>query len=308
MDAHQLPNGTVAIWVVNLLPSQGPAVEKFLHEPGTAEATHVARFLLGEHAPSPNDVYAVPGRDAENAFYVTNDHGHPDAGLVRDLEYITLRPWSWVAYHSASTGWRRVLDGLAGVNGIAADTTPGGTGYIFISELMMGVVRVMREKAPGVLEEVQSVDMGIPGDNPSFYNGELWIAAGAKSSLLTKWLEEGTEGRVSKGPGSVVKRVNVRELGEGFYGKGFTASPKVEMVYLDAEGVLANASTTVAFALYDVEAKAEKGEEEEEEDDEDEEAEVDEKARKGDLYVTGLRSPGKFPVRFEGCGVELTGF
>lgn len=94
------------------------------------------------------------------------------------------------------------------------------------------------------------------------------------------------------GPGMAVKRVNVKQLGEGFYGKGYTAQPTVETVVVDGNGRIANGTSTVLFRKYQEDKKKQEKVVVENEDDEDI-GELDAGVPKGDLYITGLKNMGK---------------
>lgn len=97
------------------------------------------------------------------------------------------------------------------------------------------------------------------------------------------------------GPGMAVKRVSVKQLGEGFYGRGFTAQPTVETVVVDGMGKVANGTSTVLFRKYE-EENAKKQEPEksivEDEDEDEDVGELDAGVPRGELYITGLKNMG----------------
>ena len=100
-----------------------------------------------------------------------------------------------------------------------------------------------------------------------------------------------------RAPGMVVKRLNTKQIGGGFFGGDFTADPVLEELLIDPMGVLGNMSTTALFKPYPLEPRPMADGEED-----DEEAVVHEPRErpKGDLYVTGVtfKGGGFFLYRF----------
>ncbi|KAI5779064.1 hypothetical protein EDC01DRAFT_731326 [Geopyxis carbonaria] len=306
LDINERPDGTLSLYIVNLLP-EGNVIDKFAHDPATDYMTHVLRVPTTAEgaAPLPNAIFALPEHDDDAAMWVTNDHRHGH-GPWRAVEMYTRRPWSWISFYSVSTGWKTVLPGLVGVNGITGDKDPANR-KLYASELVAGAVRVLKpsETTFGDVEQVQTIDIGMTGDNPSLWGDDLYIAGTARGHLFEGWKNaaEGEKpwGLFEGGPGMVVKRVNTRQLGQGFYGKGYTAPPVVEEVVMDAFGRMVNVSSSVIFRPYDVEvpveAEAEGEAEKKGSDDDDEEEEELEvpggKVKvKGDLFITGIASKG----------------
>lgn len=292
IDVNELPDGSVSIYVINHLREES-VVDKFVHSPGTGFVMHVLRVPTAPQVPHPNSVFALPERDGESAFYVTNDHFY-ERGWLRYFEALTRRRWGWVSYYSSRTGWRRAVSGLAGANGIVGDKTPGGKRRVYVSETFDGAVRVLEEEAEGGLREVQKVKVDMLADNLALAEGGLYVAGPARGLGFWPWIEKPEE---NKGPGMVVKRFGTGQLGEGFYGEGYTVAPAVEVLVMD-DGRLQNASTSVVFRPYKVEEVVEKEERQGWEDEEEEEEEPVVEATgpapvKGDLYITGLQFRGE---------------
>ena len=94
-------------------------VEKFYHTVGSKKLDYQKTFDGNKdnlyHCP--NDIFAVPGKDKESAFYVTNDHYYKEPGFLREFEMLGRLPWSQIVYHSDKTGDRIVAKGLQSANG-----------------------------------------------------------------------------------------------------------------------------------------------------------------------------------------------
>jgi len=284
-DVNVLPDGTVSIYAVNHLRSAS-VVDKFVHSPDTAFATHVARLntTVAGAPPHPNNVFSVPERDAENAVYVTNDHLHA-SGPMRFVEEAARRRWAWVSFYSETTGWKKVLENVASANGIAGDKHTDGR-RVYVSEVFGGVIRVLEPVGgEGELKEVQQVKVGMLGDNIGRFGDDLYITGPAKALPVEAFMRDPA---TAGAPGMVVKRINTKQLGGGFFGGGYTADPIVELLVKD-DGKLANMTTTSIFKAYKAGSSA--GMEENEAEDEDVPEEQQMKP-KGDLFVTGLQFRG----------------
>jgi len=298
MDVSLLSDGTVSIYVINHLRN-GSVIDKFHHDPATTYATHVLRVPTthAEAAVHPNDIFALPELDGESAMFVTNDHYYA-SGWARYIEEAGRHPWTWVSYYSSSTGWKKVLVGLACANGITGDKTVEKR-KIYISETLNGVIHVFTPgSAGGELKEVQKIPIAMLGDNIGRYGDDLYIAGPARGLPIVKYMHDPA---TASGPGMLVKRVNTNQLGGDFFGGGYTADPIVEELIVDGQGGMANMSTTALFRPYVVEAAARKGgAEEDDEEGEDFEAEGPEPVGKpkGDLFVTGLTFKGKLHLLY----------
>lgn len=353
MDINSLPNGTLTLYIVNHLPS-GSVIDKFSHEPSSTHLTFLARVpsTYETHgAQHPNDIFALPELDHLNAFYVTS-WLHYKSGPLRDFEQIARRPWSSLHYHSTETGWKTVLKGIAGANGLAGDKIPvsptppaastqdvdedaaaaeaEGEGakakeavkeegkakrHLYMSELFAGRINVLdispspSQPSSGDAAHIQFINVNLLTDNPSLSaNGDL-ISTGLANVRAYPAHVADPDKPGQPGAGFVVKRVNTRQLGKGFYGEGFTADPIVEEVVVDYEGRLMNASTTAVWREVLVEGEDEEvlveegeegdeGKEEEEQEEGEEEGGENKTSRKhtkkprGELFVTGLTSRG----------------
>jgi hypothetical protein len=292
LDVNVLPNGTVAIYAINHLRDSS-VIDKFIHTPDAAYAEHVLRITTdSEDAPRmPSDIFALPERDGDAAMFVTNDHYHA-SGWQRKLEEATRRPWTWVSYYSRSTGWKKVLVGLAGATGITGDKDPQGR-RVYVSETFNGAIRVLEPIGQdGELKEIQRVRVEMLAHNVARSGDDLYIAGPAKGAAVHSF-EENPE--MADGPGMVVKRINTKQLGGDFFGGGYTADPIVETLIMDG-GRLGNMTTTALFRPYVVEAPAQS---EGEDDDEDV---VVEKALvgkpRGDLFITGPEHEGKSITKY----------
>lgn len=287
-----LPDGSMSFYLINHL-SNGSVIQKFTHVPDTS-------FLVYEETlpylpnkpgvPRPNDILAVPSLDSENAIFVTNDHGCKVGNILcQKVEAVTGRKWSWFSYYSKSTGWKVVGEGLSSVNGITGTKGDGDDERIYVSELGLGRIVVYSRKGAEI-KEIQRVDIGFMGDNPSLSSDgrDLYIAGHTNPLNLEKHsLTAGLENQVHAG--SMVKRFNTNQIGSAFFGgKGETSDPIVEEVFVDRWGKLANMSSTAIFVKHPVSEV----EEEEEENDEEEDTERVSARPKGDLYLTTVTGRG----------------
>jgi len=179
MSLYRAPDGTRVLFVINHGGGEH-AVEIFDLRNG--RLVHRAR-IRGEQLVSPNDVAGV-GADA---FYVTNDHGHP-SGFMRTLEdYLRLRSSS-VYYYDGGL-FHRVLSGVGAANGI--NTTPDGrTLYLdAASERMLYVYD--RDPGTGDLSERARVAIGGFPDNVELSEeGDLLIAVHVKVLELVAHMKD----------------------------------------------------------------------------------------------------------------------
>lgn len=293
-DVNVLPDETVSIYVINHLRHES-VVEKFVHSPDTAFATHVARLntTVAGAPPHPNNVFSLPERDAENAIFVTNDHLYAH-GPQRIFEEITQRQWAWVSFYSDKTGWKKVLENVASANGIAGDKSVDGR-RVYVSEIFRGIIRVLEPVGDeGELKEVQQVKVGMLGDNLGRFGDDLYITGPAKGLPVEHYMRDP---ETAGSPGMVVKRINTKQLGGGFFGGGYTADPIVELLIKD-DGKLGNMTTTSVFKAHKIEAPVKAKQEEQD----DEEMMVEEQTTgqpKGDLFITGLQFKGRVLLRVD---------
>lgn len=289
-DVNVLPDGTLSLYVINHRLS-GSVVEKFTHSLSTKVLTHKTTIPapgtgLAKH---PNDIYALPARDAENAFYITSDCRYT-SGVLQVIEKFARRPWSHLAYYSATVGWKLALDGISMANGITGDKRGS---RIYVSEILEGQIIVLEQtEKEGVLEQVQKVKIGFLGDNPSLSAdaADLYIAGHVKG--LNIFPHIANPDKIASG--SAVARISTRQLGSGFFGSGYTSDPVVEEIFVDLDGRLVNGSSTAVWwdkhAISRSEGENEgKGEDLGEGYGEDEAAEEE---HFGDLFITGLTGKG----------------
>lgn len=200
------------------------------------------------------------------------------------VEMLGRRPWTWVSYYSASTGWKRAVEGMIGANGIAGDKNPVDR-KIYVSEIFNGAVRAFSHKGADVLEEIQKVPVKMLGDNVARSGDDLYVVGPARGLPVGPYIHDMN---FLEGPGMMVKRFSTKQIGSSFYGGGYTAPPAVEEIIMDGHGVLGNMSTTAIFVPYEAEKKERVIRDD---DDDEEEIEYAEKP-KGDLLVTGLTFKG----------------
>ncbi|CCX04971.1 hypothetical protein FPQ18DRAFT_280432 [Pyronema domesticum] len=283
-DVNERADGTVSIIIINHIQN-GSVIEKFHHDPTTNYATHVLRIPTTDPnaAMHPNDIFALPELDDDSAFFVTNDHVYAD-GYMKMVEMLGRRPWTWVSYYSASTGWKRAVEGMIGANGIAGDKNPVDR-KIYVSEIFNGAVRAFSHKGADVLEEIQKVPVKMLGDNVARSGDDLYVVGPARGLPVGPYIHDMN---FLEGPGMMVKRFSTKQIGSSFYGGGYTAPPAVEEIIMDGHGVLGNMSTTAIFVPYEAEKKERVIRDD---DDDEEEIEYAEKP-KGDLLVTGLTFKG----------------
>lgn len=286
-DVNVLADGTVSIYAINHLRHES-VIDKFHHSSNTTFATHVARLntTVPGAPPHPNNVFSLPERDAENAIYVTNDHLY-SAGPWRFFEEAAKPQWAWVSFHSERTGWKKALERVAGANGIAGDKYIDGR-RVYVSEIFRGIIRVLEPVGDdGELKEVQQVKVGMLGDNVGRFGDDLYIAGAAKGMAVDHFMRDP---ETAGSPGTVIKRINTKQLGGGFFGGGYTADPIVELLVKD-DGKFANMTTSSVFKSYQVEAPVKI--EPKEEDDEEMVPEQPLGKTKGDLFITGLQFKGR---------------
>lgn len=286
MDVNYgLEDGSLSLYVVNHR-FEGTVVDKFKHDPETNVLEHVARIPTAEGGlKHPNDIYAIKHLDDINAFYITDESKY-STGLMRLIGDYTRRPWGSAHYYSAETGWKLVLTGLGGGNGITGDNKVGGR--VYISPHLSGEIVVADQDAsqPGVLHELQRIPLNFMGDNPTLStSGEDIIIAGY---IDPRNFHDHVVDPSNTPPGSVVGRISTKQLGSAFFGEngGYTSTPVVEEMFVDIQGRWINASSTAVLRekilpVYDEEV-------EEEED----ESTAKVASEPGDLYITGLTTSG----------------
>lgn len=274
-----------SFYIINHLP-EGSAIQKFSYDvtAGVLTYAHTLPYIpAAPGAPRPNDIFAIPSLDDDDALFVSNDYGSKAGTFIKQIEQVTSKPWGWLSYYSKSSGWELVASKLKGPNGLTGTKGEGPNERVYLSELGAGKV-IAYERKGKELKEIQRVDIGLMGDNPSlsYPDGkDLYIAIHANPlSLRSHIVNYGTD--KSPAAGSLVRRFNTAQLGSAFFGgKGETSDPIVETVFVDRYSVLTNSSATAVFVKYPPKEPAG-------DDDEEEEPEVP----KGDLYVTGLTSEG----------------
>ncbi|KAI5780280.1 hypothetical protein DFH27DRAFT_583784 [Peziza echinospora] len=303
-DISVLSPTNTTFYVINHRPF-GSVIEKFWHTPGTNHLNFIKTIPIPPSskggAPTPNDVFAIPELDHKSAFFVSNDHWFKE-GILRLIEDIFKIPFgSHVSYYDDVEGWKIVAKRFKSANGITGtkhhpepvtkkphllgeegdeeaeeeeiDTT-GSTeskpveNTIFLSALNGGEIHAFkREYASSKLHHIQTIKLpGMP-DNPTLSypsQSRVYIAAHLDPAALKKHVED-PKMPVSAGG---VFWFRTGQVGEGFYGKGFTGEVNVEIVFLDNKGRLVNAPTTALV----IEGQTADG--------------------KGDLYVTGVMTEG----------------
>ncbi|KAH8148246.1 uncharacterized protein LAJ45_07698 [Morchella importuna] len=286
MDVNYgLEGGRMSLYVVNHR-FNGTVVEKFMHDPATDVLEHVASIPTAEgDLKHPNDIYAIKHLDDINAFYITDENRY-STGLMRFIGDYTRRPWGSAHYYSAETGWKLVMTGLGGGNGITGDNKVGGR--VYISPHLSGEIVVTDQDAsqPGVLKELQRIPLNFMGDNPTLSSsGEDIIIAGYTDP---RKMYGHVADRSAPAPGSIVGRISTKQLGSAFFGEkgGYTSTPVVDEMFVDIQGRWINASSTAILREKKIQPLDEEAEIEED----------DEVARGaselGDLYITGLTTSG----------------
>lgn len=287
MDVNYgLEGGRMSLYVVNHR-FNGTVVEKFMHDPETDVLEHVASIPTAEGGlKHPNDIYAIKHLDDINAFYITDENRY-STGLMRLIGDYTRRPWGSAHYYSAETGWKLVMTGLGGGNGITGDNKVGGR--VYISPHLSGEIVVADQDAsqPGVLKELQRIPLNFMGDNPTMSSsGEDIIIAGYTDP---RKIYGHVADSSAPAPGSIVGRISTKQLGSAFFGEkgGYTSTPVVDEMFVDIQGRWINASSTAILREKKIQPL-------------DEEAEIDEDdevargaSELGDLYVTGLTTSGE---------------
>lgn len=287
MDINQLPDGSLSLYIINHRLN-GSVVEKFSHDPKTDFLAHVVTIPTAGHVANANNIYALPNLDHLNAFYITDDHYYTGE-LMRTIEDYTRRPWSKVNYYSTA-GWKLAFPKVASANGITGDKK--SPGRVYISACTDGEIIVTHEdpQNQGVLKEIQRIPLNFVTDNPSLTasGADLFIAGYTAAQDLAKHFS-----RENIPTGSVVARINTKQLGSAFFGEegGYTSTPIIEELLVDIQGRWINASTTAVFRERTVveDTKVAVDEEDDEEDLENGEA----GKGLGDLYVTGLSGRGE---------------
>jgi hypothetical protein len=316
-DISQVEEGRLIFYIINLLPPI-PVIQKFVHVPGQRSIKFIKTLPVpvssewmsaGPYAPNPNDVYIIPGTNAEQIF-VTNDHATKpdDTGLSRKLEDYGRQKKSWISSYSEVDGtWKlagKDATGLRLVNGITGPRYDKDRHFVYVSELGDGQVLVYKrvlDTATGRwgLELKQKVPVDFMGDNPTLsYPDEedLYITGHPSPLNIKKHMMLALEPEKQPTSGGRASRFATSQVERGFFGtRGETAAPTVESLFVDPNGVMFNVSSTAVFYKHPVEEGEKEVKDDADAAEEVEDAELDVgvgNLRKGDLFVTGLLQKG----------------
>ncbi|KAI9678778.1 MAG: Serum paraoxonase/arylesterase 2 [Caeruleum heppii] len=251
LDILEVSPSSLSIYVINHLPTTSTIV-KFTHKPHTHSAKFVKTFSNPTMVPNPHSVFAVPGEDVNNAFFVTSDRKHR-AGWQRALETFVRLSSTRVAYHSDVVGWRTSTNALAGT-GALVGPKGGDSRRLYVAEILGGSVDVFdrvvaggeltaaeARSAEGNLTWVQRIELnfvpsGLALSHPD--GDDLYISGLPKpldflthhgEGISIPYLDGisipylGNLGHLGVGSGkqsaaSLVARINTKELGSSFFG------------------------------------------------------------------------------------------
>jgi len=191
----------------------------------TGEGLAHRRTVSGEGLVSPNDVVAV----GPDAFYVTNDHGHP-TGFMRALEdYLRLKQST--VYYFDGASFTQSLAGIGGANGI--NTSPDGK-TLYLSAASENIVYVYdRSEETAALTQKAAIAMeGYPDNIEILNDGSLLVAVHSKIFQLLAHFDDNE----ALSPSHIV-RITAGEDG----------SHRTETVYLDDGTAISGASVAAAF-------------------------------------------------------------
>lgn len=276
LDVNERPDGTLSLYVINLMKS-GNVIDKFHHDPSTDFVKHVKRIETThpDAAWAPDDVFALPEHDDDDAVFVTCDHG-TKGHFMQQVEYFARQPWSWVSFYSKSTDWKIALPKVVSANGIIGDKAIENR-RIYVSEVVGGTIRITKhsETEYGKLETLETVAIAGAGDNPTISpdGKDIYITGSARTYLLKPYMTDispefvdrgNPEKPPVKGPGSFIRRFSADRNIQG--------KREVETLMLDGYGEVANFTTTALLVPASEDTKVGGG--------------------KGDLYLTGLKFDG----------------
>ncbi|KAJ6264346.1 hypothetical protein Dda_0491 [Drechslerella dactyloides] len=256
MDVLEVAPGEFSLFLVNHR-RDGSVIESFKHKAGTREIVHAATYngtTYGLY--NPNDVFAIPvsaeSPERENAFFVTNDHWFKDSTFGKLIEINLRLPTGSVFYHSASTGFHKVLGGLANANGIAGFqpaslTSPAPRNTLFVAAILDGRVTAYNYKPGAVLSadgltKLKAFNLDIIMDNLAVSADGKWLYMAGHGEPQT--LPQHFAAPEEVASAGVTYRVSLTELGGHFGTRGETGESRVEKIVVDRGGVFGNGSTT----------------------------------------------------------------
>ncbi|EWC45773.1 hypothetical protein DRE_05110 [Drechslerella stenobrocha 248] len=250
MDVIEVSPGEFSMFLVNHR-RDGSVIENFKYTAGSREIVHVDTFNGTSYGLyNPNDVFAIPVSDAspdsEKAFFATNDHWFKDSAFGRLLELQLRLPTGSVFYHSKSTGFNKVLTGLANANGITGFRDPQNP-VLFVAAILDCRITAYNYKpgailASGGLTKLKDFTLDFVMDNLAISKDSKWLyfaGHGEPQNLPKHWAKPD---EISSA--SMAYRMSLTELGGHFGTRGETGESRVEKIVMDRAGVLGNGSTT----------------------------------------------------------------
>jgi hypothetical protein len=184
-DSASTDGQAVYIFAINHVPETAPSgvkgpkarsqLELFHHVIGSPTIQHV-RSIWHPLIRTPNDIFA----ESPTSLYVSNDHRHPYAGLMRAIEdlyfgakwtnIVHIQLDSLAAADAASDlAARVVLSGLHNANGLGHGRSER---EILISSCTSGVLHVGQlpdDLETGNITIVESMEIDSVADNPSYF-------------------------------------------------------------------------------------------------------------------------------------------
>ncbi|KAL0483837.1 hypothetical protein AKO1_014016 [Acrasis kona] len=176
---------------------------------------------------TPNAITVVDHRT--DSFYVTNDHyyNHEPA---HDVESLLLRPWSHVAFHSKSDGFKIVEDGLTYANGIAKYENK-----LFVVQSSLGELSVYDVHQDNNLTFVKKISFDYILDNIRLTGGDAYIAGHLSLNAMGKYFKNPNV----KSPSAVAK-LSIQEIING--------NPVPEYVFSDNTGLMNSSTVAVSHS------------------------------------------------------------
>ncbi|KAG9294863.1 hypothetical protein G9A89_016869 [Geosiphon pyriformis] len=199
----------------------GSVIEVFEHTIGTKELSH-RETVSHELIVTPNDVVPV----SSNEFYVTNDLGYKEPGIMREFEIYTRRPWGNVVFHSSITNTTAIVAGnIAYANGIASNWDHT---RLYVASGINGKIIIFERRSDNRLIEIENVNCGIVIDNISVdeETGEIYAAGIPKPLMIAKYFKDTTR-KAPKPPVQILK-VSNNTAEDKYLGKKYTISTVLE--------------------------------------------------------------------------------
>ncbi len=170
--------------------TDGHSIEMFTWKNGAL--TH-DKTLKDPTMISPNDLVLT----SSDAFYFTNDHGHPD-GFMRFLEDYGGFAFSNVMYFDGNS-YQQTAEDIAYANGINYDRQRQ---LLYVASPRDFLIKVYNEQSPGQLGFIENIDCGTGVDNIELDEKGILYSAGHPNLL---GFSSYAQGKTEIAPSEVVR-------------------------------------------------------------------------------------------------------